>query len=808
MSNRSLTQVEAEERAALLAVERYDVEIDFTDLPTGPLVRCVSTVRFTCREAGADSFVDCAAEVVSAVLNGVDLPPAQDGRIPLPGLRAVNELRVVSVQAETREGQGVHKAVDAGDGEVYVWTSFEPDEAHHVWACFDQPDLKAPHAFTVLAPAHWTVLSNSGGAVVDVVGDARRWTFPATPPLSVYNTVVNAGPFHEIRREADGYDLGLLARRSLAQILERDADELFTLTRQGLAFFAEVFRMPFPQRRYDQAFVPEYGGAMENYGCVTWDDAILFRSAPTQAERGYRAKILLHELAHMWFGNIVTMRWWDDLWLNEAFAEFAANWAAGRVTEFTDAWAAHLAEGKLAAYLADQGPATHPIRQPIRDVAQAMSIFDAITYPKGASVLHQLMHYVGEPAFAAGMATYFERFAWGSTTLQDLIDVLAESSGRDLDGWRTGWLETAGTDRLTLRRAGHGLVLDARGPDGPPRPQVLSVGAYARDGDLLRRIDLARVEVTGPATPVDLPAADLYLVNDEDLTFATTRPEDRDTLFATAAALPTPIARGVAVATAWDMLLTGEATAAEAVRCLTGVLGAETSGSVIEPYFTLAADAAELWSPDAERPALIAAVAATARELASDAGRRQVALRTLARTAVDLDEVEWLQAQAGDDLDLRWRALARKSELGGAVGAEIDALLDRDPNPEAWVRATTVRAAAPDPASKEAAWNTVVVDRSVPIGDVKQVTATFWRPGQDVLLAPYAERYLDLAPQLHRGGMTPAMVFANRLFPIYAVDETYLGRAETVAVDAAPVVGKYMTERIDVVRRMLRARTS
>jgi aminopeptidase N len=807
MSTRSLTQAEAERRAALLDVELYDIEVDLTDLPDGPAVRCVSTVTFTCREPGADSFVDCAAEVVSAVLNGADLPHARDGRIPLPGLRAANQLRVVTVQAETRDGEGVHKAVDPADGEVYVWTSFEPDEAHFVWACFDQPDLKAPHEFTVLAPAHWRVVSNSGDPVVRTAGAAREWRFPATPPLSVYNTVVDAGPFHEIRRVVDGYDLGLLTRASLGPVLERDAEELFTLTRQGLAFFGGVFRMPFPQRTYDQVFVPEFGGAMENYGCVTWSDTVLYRSAPTPAERETRAKILLHEMAHMWFGNIVTMRWWDDLWLNEAFAEFACNWAAERATEFTDAWAGHLVGGKLAAYLADQGPASHPIRQPIHDVAQAMSIFDAITYPKGASVLHQLMRYVGEADFAAGMAAYFARYAWGNTTLQDLIDVLAEASGRDLDGWRAGWLETAGTDRITLRRDGDRLVLDARGPGGPPRPQVLAVGAYGTDGgDRLRRLDLTQVEVAGPSTPVDLPPADVYLVNDQDLTFATTRPETRDTIFATAAALPEAVSRGVAVATVWDMLLTGDATAAEAVRCLTGVLLVETSGWVIEPYLTLAADAAERWSPPSDRPELIAAVAATCRKVAGTRDQEQVALRTLARTAADLDEVAWLRERAGDNVDLQWRALARAAELGGAVDADVEALLRVDPDPDAWVRATGVRAASPDPAVKEAVWQTVVVDRSVPIGEVKHVTALFWRPGQDAALAPYAQRYLELAPHLHRGGMTPAMVFANRLFPIYAVDEAYLGRAEEVAAEAAPVVGKYMTERIDVVRRMLRAR--
>jgi aminopeptidase N len=809
MSTRSLTQSEAERRAALLAVERYDVAIDLTGLQTGAEVRCVSTVAFTCREPGAQTFIDCAATVVGATLNGVALAPAEDGRITLPGLAEHNSLRVESVQANTTEGEGVHRVVDPADDEVYVWMTFEPDEARHVWACFDQPDLKAPHAFTVTAPGAWTVTSNSGGPRIDTVGAARRWTFPDTPPLAVYNTVVNAGPLYELRRESDGYDLGIYARRSLAPILDRDAEEIFTVTRQGLAFYAEAFGMPFPQRKYDQVFMPEFGGAMENYGCVTWSDAFLRRAEPTPAERELLALVLLHEMAHMWFGNIVTMRWWDDLWLNEAFAEFACDWAAVSATSYTDAWAGHLAGGKLSAYLADQGPISHPIRQPIHDVAQAASIFDAITYPKGASVLRQLMVYVGEANFSAGMTAYFARHAWGNTTLQDLIDALAASSGRDLDAWRAGWLETAGTDRLTLERDGDGFVLAARGPGDRPRPHVLEVGAYRRVQGGLERVALVGVEVAGPRTPVELPpGADIYLVNDNDLTFATTRPDAKtgDALLDGAGLLPTAISRGVAVSTVWDTLITGEAGAAETVRCLTGVLAAETSDSVIEPYLSLAGDAAQLWASDAQRAALMAEVAGACRQLAGDADRRQVALRGFARAAGDLDEVAWLQEQAGGDVDLQWRALVRKVELGGDGAAETEALLDRDPDPDAWVRALTVRAAAPHAGEKEAVWQTLAVDRKVPVSSVSQVTAAFWRPGQDELLAPYAARYLDLLPAFDRGGMIQAMVFTGRLFPLFAVDEAFVGRARAAAGQASPVVGKTLLERSDLVRRMLRSR--
>ncbi|MFJ6892570.1 aminopeptidase N [Streptomyces hokutonensis] len=806
MGIRSLTRTEAELRAALIAVERYDVDVDLTALPDGPEVRSVSTVAFTCREPGAATFVDCAARVLSATLNGVEVGPGEDGRIQLPGLAAHNVLRVESVQADTTTGEGVHRATDPGDGEVYVWMSFEPDEARFVWACFDQPDLKAPHAFTVTAPAAWTVTSNSGDADVEELGAARRWTFPDTPPLSTYNTVINAGPFHEVRREVDGHSLGLYARRSLAEVLERDADEMFTLTRQGLGFYAEAFAMPFPQRRYDQVFVPEFGGAMENYGCVTWSDAFLRRAAPTPAEHGLLARVLLHEMAHMWFGNIVTMRWWDDLWLNEAFAEFACHWAAERATRHTDAWASHLMIGKISAYLSDQGPASHPIHQPIHDVAQAASIFDNITYPKGASVLQQLKTYVGEEHFRTGMAAYFARHAWGNTTLQDLIDSLSEASGRDLDTWRTAWLATAGTDRFTLERAGDTLTLVA---DGSPRPQVLAVGAYGENGDALERRALVRVEVTETRTPVTgLPSADVLLINDDDLTFATTRPDPatRDALFRTAARLPTAISRGVAAATVWDMLTTGEATAAEAGRSLTALLVAETSDAVIEPYLNLAANIAELWAPTAERTSLSAAVAAACLRLADDPGRRQVALRGLARTATTRDDLDRLRELAGADVDLHWRALVRDAELGGDVTSESELLLARDPDPDAWTRALTVRAALPDAATKAEVWQQLAVDRAVPVNAVGLVAAAFWRPGQNALLAPYAERYLEAIPKLHQGGMLLAMGYTRHLFPLHAIDPAYIERARQASQEAVPVVRTTLLERSDEVSRMLRAR--
>ncbi|MDX6326619.1 MAG: aminopeptidase [Nocardioidaceae bacterium] len=810
MDVRSLTQSEAEERAALLSVERYQIDLDLTGLPDGPEVRSRSTITFSCRQPGAATFVDCAAHVVSATLNGKEIGGrAEGGRLPLSNLAETNTLVVETVQADTATGEGVHRAVDPADKEVYVWTSFEPDQARFVWACFDQPDLKAPHAFTVTAPSAWTVVSNTGGPQVEDLGVGRRWTFPDTPPLSTYNPVVNAGPFHERRRETGGHDLGLFARRSLADILDRDADELFTVTAQGLEFFGRVFAMPFPQVKYDQVFMPEFGGAMENYGCVTWADSFLRRATPTPAENELFAKVLLHEMAHMWFGNIVTMRWWDDLWLNEAFAEFACHWAAVRATKYADAWASFLASEKLDAYLADQGPASHPIHQPIRDVAEATSVFDAITYPKGASVLHQLMTYVGEEAFSAGMSAYFAKHAWGNTTLQDLMDALAAASGRDLDPWRDGWLQRGGTDRLTLERDGDGHVLVARSPEGDPRPHVLAVGSYRKGSDGLERIDRSLVEVSGPRTPVDLPdGADLYLVNDDDLTFATTRVDagSRATLLGHAAGLPSPMSRAVAVATVWDMLMNGEADASEVVDSVTAVLERETSDAIVEPLIITAWKAAEQWTPETERADVCRRVADTCFALAEDPAHRQVALRGVARTAVDEDSITRLREAVGSDVDLHWRALVRQAEIGAVPEDEIDRLLDSDPDPDAWVRALTVRAARPTEEDKAAVWQTLVADRKVPVSSVALVARAFWRPGQDQLTQPYIPQYLDLLPHLHESGMIGAMVYTHNLFPVFGSGEAFLDEATEAARDAAPVVRKTVVENVDELRRMLRSR--
>ncbi len=813
---RSLTRDEARARAEIVVVDRYDITVDLTDLAEGDAFRATSAVRFSCRTPGAATFVDCAAEVVRATLNGAELPAdaVGDARIALADLAADNLLVVESVQRETHEATGVHRSVDAADKQVYVWTSFEPDEARRAWACFDQPDLKAVHALTVTAPEGWTVLSNTGDPEIEDADDGRRWTFGDTPRLSTYVPVVNAGPFHERRVERDGHDLGLYCRESLATFLDRDADELFEITAAGLAFFGEQFAMPFPQRRYDQVFVPDFGGAMENYGCVTWSDASIYRNAPTHGQREERAAILLHEMAHMWFGDIVTMRWWDDLWLNEAFAEWAANWATAAATEFTDKWAGFLTGAKLAGYRADRAPTTHPIRQEVGDVADAAAGFDDITYWKGASALKQLVAYVGEDTFVAGLRTYFAKHAWGNASLDDLVAELAAASGRDMSRWVSGWLETAGTDELSLERTDDGYVLHAEGPGGgEPRPHRLDVGVYDRGTDELVRRELLEVHLEGRSATLTPGGgrADLLLLNDEDLTFAGVRPDDESlaTLVASAALLPRAISRAVAVQTVWDALVVGAVPAADFVTCATAVLRRETAEAVVEPFLKLAVQAAEHWSPPAVRDQLLETVADTCLVLAAaDGPRRHAAVRGLARTATTDEQLAALHELAGDDSDLRWRALIRQAALGRLDRDELEALKAQDPDPDAWVRALAAEAAQPDAAAKTTAWQAGMVDRKVPMGSLGELASAFWQPGQPEVLAPFVDRYVEALPDLSRAGMLLAMTTSGWMFPVVGVDEAGLLRAQEAARsdDVSPLVRRTVEERVDQVRRMLAAR--
>ena len=783
----SLTRIEAVERARVISVDRYDIEVDLTGLLDGDVFSSVSTISFTSSEPGASTFVDCVADVSRATLNGVelDVTTARQGRLPLPAVAAHNVLVVEASTTNTASGEGILRTVDPTDGLVYVWTSLETDEARRLWACFDQPDLKAPHGFIVLAPQSWTVTSNSAPSQIEEVDDtARRWRFADTPRLSTYVVVVNAGPFHEIRQQHDGYDLGFFCRQSLVPHLERDLEELVTLTRQGLAFFGEKFALPFPQERYDQVFVPNLGGAMENWGCVTYGDSQLFRTPPSHNQRAVRAEFVLHEMAHMWFGDLVTMQWWDDLWLNEAFASWASNWAMAQATEFSDQWASFLALYKRSAYDMDMGPGRHPIRGEVDDVNGAMANFDAITYVKGQGVLHQLMAFIGEDAFVEGLRSYFAKHAYDNTVLDDLMTSYADAAGQDLSQWTAAWLDRAGTDVLTL----DGDTLRAESPDDlPPRPHRIDIATYSvRDG-APRRVAVTSTVLAGEATSIDLPAGDLQLLNDGDLTFAAIRPdaESLRLMLAHLGALPEPLSRALVVGTITQLLLLGELAPRDAATALSTALHTERNPALVEPFLSVATLVADRWAPPAESPALRSALADAALVLASDPVHRQPALRTLAASATTPDHWAALEeaAAAATDADLAWRMAVRRSELGQRDDDTVDRLLARDPDPDAGVKRLKVLGAGPDEETKEAVWRAFFVDYSVPASrDTLELGSIFWRPGQRELLAPYAHRYLEELPTL-KGGMLNQGVVVRAMYPHAVGDAAFLSAADAATSD-------------------------
>ena len=805
----SLTRPEAEERARLLSVSRYDIDVDLRELLEGEVWRSTATVRFSCREPGATTFVDCAGTVERASLNGTDIDPAEarGGRLPLSGLAADNRLVVTLAQPDTASSAGILRTVDPTDGLVYVWTSLECDEAHRLWACFDQPDLKAAHRFTVTAPESWTVTSNMRPESVDDPEDgARVWRFPDTPTLSPYVTVVNAGPFHEIREQRGDHSLGLYCRQSLVPFLERDAQWLLDTTADGLAFFGERFGQPFPEAHYDQVFVPNMGGAMENWGCVTWTDGALHRTTPTHAQRATVAVVLLHEMAHMWFGDLVTMRWWDDLWLNEAFASWASTWAAANATEFDESWATFLMGRKLDAYRTDMGPASHPIRNDVPDVASAMANFDSITYAKGQSVLHQLMAFVGEDAFTRGLQLYFRRHAWGNTRLADLMDAIGEAAGRDLTEWTTDWLDRAGTDTITV--SDDAVLVDS--PDGAaPRPHRIDIGCYATDGSLVDRV---AVETSGTRTPLrGLPEGTWRLANDTDLTFAAVRTDDDSLrrLLARAGDLPDPTNRAVAVATAMDMLRKGELSGAEMLDCVLGALESEKSPALLEPFLVLARDVAELWSPVERIAPSLARVADRALELATDADLRLPALHVLAASASTPEHDHVLDAAAADDVDLAWRVAVRRAERGRHEPAMVEELLARDPDPDATQRALMVTAARPEESAKAEVWRELFERRSVPAGMLTfQVAKAFWRPEQHDLLLPWAGRYLSEMTRIS-GGMLSILSLVRSMHPVVG-DEAFLARSAEVSGQPGfdPTLRGLLLTGADTLARMLRARSS
>ncbi|TVL91814.1 aminopeptidase N [Streptomyces sp. SAJ15] len=851
MPGTNLTRDEAQQRARLLTVDSYEIDLDLSGAQEGGTYRSVTRVRFNAAEAGAESFIDLVAPTVhEVVLNGEALDPEQvfkDSRIALPGLSAGdNELTVVADCGYTNTGEGLHRFVDPVDQQAYLYTQFEVPDARRVFASFEQPDLKATFQFTVTAPEGWTVISNSPTPEPK----DNVWHFEPTPRISTYITALIAGPYHSVHSsyEKDGQSvpLGIYCRPSLAEFL--DADAIFEVTRQGFDWFQEKFDYDYPFAKYDQLFVPEFNaGAMENAGAVTIRDQYVFRSKVTDAAYETRAETILHELAHMWFGDLVTMEWWNDLWLNESFATYTsiACQAYAPGSKWPHAWTTFANSMKTWAYRQDQLPSTHPIMAEIRDLDDVLVNFDGITYAKGASVLKQLVAYVGMDEFFKGVQAYFKQHQWDNTRLSDLLGALEETSGRDLKTWSKKWLETAGINilRPEIETDDSGTITSfavrqeapalPAGATGEPvlRPHRIAIGAYDLDATgKLVRTDRIELDVDGELTEVPelvgRKRPGVVLLNDDDLSYAKVR-LDAESLKAVTAHLgdfEASLPRALCWASAWDMTRDGELPTRDYLDLVLSGIAKESDIGVVQSLHRQVKLALDLYgAPDWRATGLAAWTEATLRHLraAAPGSDHQLAwARAFAATARTDEQLALLAGLLDGsetieglvvDTELRWALLERLAATGKADEPEIAAELERDRTSAGERHAATARASRPTPEAKAEAWASVVESDKLPNAVQEAVIGGFVQTDQRELLAAYAEKYFAAVKGVWEGrSHEMAQQIAVGLYPSLQVSQATLDATDAWLASAEPnaALRRLVTESRAGIERALRAQAA
>ncbi|MGE5762517.1 MAG: aminopeptidase N [Mycobacterium leprae] len=837
MPGSNLTRDEAQTRARLVHVASTTVDLDLTGSDVTFSSR--TTIRFDCSEPGAATFVELIAPTVrEVVLNGRSLDPGRvfDGtRVHLDGLTASNELTIVADCAYMRTGEGLHRFVDPVDGAVYLYTQFETSDAQRMYACFDQPDLKTTFELSVTAPPDWEVVSNSPGHRVESPA-AARWQFRPSPRVSTYITALVAGPYAVTHDRYDGrIPLGVYCRRSLAEFL--DAAAILEVTKQGFAFFERTFDYPYPFEKYDQLFVPEFNaGAMENAGCVTILEDYVFRSKVTDAAYERRAETILHEMAHMWFGDLVTMRWWDDLWLNESFATYMAALAQAEATRWRGAWTTFANVQKTWAYRQDQLPSTHPIVADIEDIEAVKVNFDGITYAKGASVLKQLVAWVGRDRFLEAMRVYFRRHEWSTTTLHDLLSALEEASGRDLSAWSKQWLETAGVNTLrpefTVDPARRFTSFEVRQDAVPEHPTLRShrvaIGLYDDvNGSLVRR-DRVELDVVGAQTEVPglvgATRPDLVLVNDDDLTYAKIRLDEHSfaTVTSSIGAFVETLPRALCWGAAWDMTRDAEVATRDYLTLVLGGIGAETEIGVVQTLLRQVKLALDCYAAPEFRPVGLERLAGAARaHLAHAAPGSDLQLawaRTFASAAASPEHLATVRGLLSGtvtveglavDTELRWHLLHNLVARGAAGDAEIEVELARDRTAAGERHAAAARAARPTAQAKAEAWAAAVERDDLPTAVQAAIISGFQQPDQQELLRPYVERYFAVVAEVWASRtIEVAQNIVVGLFPSYLVEQSVVDRTDAFLERERPVpaLRRLILEGRAGVPRALRAR--
>lgn len=848
----NLTREQAVERASLITVASYQIDLDLTDSHGGPgerTFRSVTTVVFDAL-AGADTVIDIAADTVrAATLNGRDLDVSGYDESTGIALRGLADRNVVVVDADCRysnTGEGLHRFVDPVDDETYLYSQFETADAKRMFACFDQPDLKATFDMRVTAPKHWKVISN--GASVSV-NDGLH-TFATTPRMSTYLVALIAGPYAEWKDaytdEHGEIPLGIYCRASLAPHM--DAERLFTQTKQGFGFYHKNFGLPYAFGKYDQLFVPEFNaGAMENAGAVTFLEDYVFRSKVTRASYERRAETVLHEMAHMWFGDLVTMAWWDDLWLNESFATFASVLCQSEATEFTEAWTTFATVEKSWAYRQDQLPSTHPIAADIPDLAAVEVNFDGITYAKGASVLKQLVAYVGLEHFLAGLRDYFRTHAFGNATFDDLVAALEKASGRDLSDWGQQWLKTTGLNTLRPdfdvdgdgRFTRFAVTQSGAAPGaGETRVHRLAIGIYDDDGSgKLVRVRREELDVEGPVTEVPalvgVSRGQLVLVNDDDLTYCSLRldAESLRTALGRIADIAEPLPRSLVWSAAWEMTREAELRARDFVALVAGGVHAETEVGVaqrllLQAQTALASYAEPGWAREQGWPQFADRLLELARAAQPGSDHQLAFVNTLCSSVLSTRHVvalaDLLDRSPADlglpgleiDTDLRWRivtALATAGEIDaeGPATPFIDAEVQRDPTAAGKRHGAQAATARPQLQVKEAAWTTVVEDDTLANITARAIIAGIAPPAQHELLKPFTARYFEaISGVWARRSSEVAQTVVIGLYPHWDISEDGIAAADEFLSDpeVPAALRRLVLEGQAGVKRSLRAR--
>ena len=822
MPGANLTRVEAEERKSIVQYPiHYSVDLDLTQGDTTFV--STSTIQFGAK-AGESTFLDLIAdEVTSVTLNGESVEPGEvfaDSRIALNNLRERNEVVVTAVCRYSTTGEGLHRSVDPSDGNVYLYSQFEVPDARRVYAVFDQPDLKAVFKFSVLAPCSWIVTSNMPVESTEDTGQmtldgtlgtkpaehAKRWTFAPTPTMSSYLTAICAGPYaewHTTYQNEDGRTIPMAqyCRQSLKDDFAKDVDYLFDITKKGFAFYAKTWGVPYPYAKYDQIYVPEYNaGAMENIGMVTIRDSYVFSSKVTDALAERRVVTVLHELAHMWFGDYVTMKWWNDLWLNASFAEFTSTLATAEATEWHDAWATFCSGEKSWALNQDQLSTTHPIVAPINDLNDTYVNFDGITYAKGASVLKQLVAYVGRSEFFEGINHYLYRHAYSNATLNDLLTELEGTSGRDLKTWSAQWLEQAGINTIAtdLHTAQDGtiseLTLHQFAPTDHPvlREHRLAVGFYNEDEESGKvvRTDRIELDVDGEATTVTeaagKPRPQFLLTNDDDLTYTKLRFDDESLAFATANLyrFDDALARAVIWLALWDMTRDGELAASDFIGTTLKLLSTETESTTFR--YALACLSTTVWhyTDRTKRAAIAQHTAQALLDLAKQApagSDMQFQLISAYLTygvegdSAFADTVRGLLSGSlvleGLELDnnFRWSLVRALSSINAIDEADIQQELERKDTTENREFALAARAARATAEAKAWAWNEAIHDEVLTNAQLESVAGGFASTPSQELAEPYVKEYFDSAEWIwNHKTFHMAEALLEGLYPRYA----------------------------------------